>query len=121
MTTSSAPEKAGGICTGHCHCLQPRLVALETKVDHVDERLKETKQSIDQLRTDNRELLRWGMAATALMFGAIVSSYLLNTSKTDLTTAEASKSALTLQKIADEVAAIKAISLEQQSRQAPRP
>jgi hypothetical protein len=61
------------------------------------------------------------MAATALLFGAIISSYLLSNAKTDLITAETAKSAVAIQKIADEVAAIKAISLEQQSRQAPKP
>lgn len=147
MTANATPESAGGASGCHCHCQEPRLIAVETKVDnigaqlnetkqrvdHIDERLKETKyrvdliderlketqQSVNQLRTDNRELLRWGMAATTLMFGAIVSSYLLLTSKTDLSTAEASRAAVTLQKIADEVAAIKAISLAQ-SHEAPK-
>lgn len=163
MTESVASESAGSVCTGQCHCLEPRFLALDTKadnleskvdhleikldhigvqlketkqrVDHIDtqlqetrlqvvsidERLKDTKQSVDQLRADNREQLRWGMAATALLFGAIVSSFLLSNAKADLITAEASKSAVALQKIADEVAAIKAMSLEQQSRQAPKP
>lgn len=149
MTASVTAESVGKACTGQCHCLEPRFVALETKadnleskvdhleikVDHIDtqlqetrlrvvsidERLKDTKQSVDQLRADSREQLRWGMAATALLFGAIVSSYLLSNAKTDLITAEAAKSAVALQKIVDEVGAIKAISLEQQSRQVPKP
>lgn len=114
-------QSPGCASSGHCHCLEPRLVALETTVDHIDTQLQETSQRVDQLRADSREQLRWGMAATALLFGAIVSSYLLLTGKTDLITAEAAKSAVALQKIADEVAAIKALSLEQQSRQAPKP
>lgn len=135
MDENTPSGMAAGSPCGHCYCLEPRLVALAAKVDHIDDRLRETKQQVDhidnrlketkqtveQLRADNRELLRWGMAATALLFGAIISSYLLVTNKTDLITAEAAKSAVAVQKIADEVAAIRAISLEQQSHRAPRP
>ena len=116
--TANATMASGsgeGASKGHCHCLEPRLVLLETKVDHVE-------QSVDRLRADSREQLRWGMAATALLFASIVSSYLLVNARMDLITAEAAKSAVAMQKVADDLAAIKlALSPQQQPRQAPRP